>query len=1013
MNQPSAGPSRPADAVRSERDAAVNMMYNCSASSRRRAAPLEPKPQWFRTSKPVPRAVVQTKHLNSASAIDRVGPRKTYASRRTSSYAKIRTPMFGPNTTAAQERKAPATDAPFAPTSARPVSSTNILTPGSRWKREPSVIAPSGPGKTPASLENVQRKSESVAGIGIDIGGRVDGGGGRGVEALDKALVTSVAAGQGSGAAQKATKKVAAARKSTKVTETRVMGSTAAPSKVGRQALETRRSALESRVAEGEAAKGKEESVLTRKALPLASAAGTSSALASRPAAEKAAEGGGKEAASRKALVAGAGAGTVAEQEGVTTATRETFPLKTAAAAVRADEKGVSAVTRPTLALRSASGSTTTDGTTMRQSEETAAAGVSVEVEAAQKASKAARERVGTSTAAALAARRKALAATRQALALRAKTGGSANGVGEASKSRRALVEGTVGRAAVEVKEEGSVTREELPLKDAATATDVELEKKATMVTRPALARVAPAKTAVTAVTREAKEAVAVAAVGGAAAASSVAAGVPAARKENTAVRERAAKIVAEDLAARREAQVRRHALASRSVTGKPTKEAEEETVSRKALVAGAEARTITKKHQEATATREALPLKGAVWMAGVEEEEKEEPVATRPTLESRAASRSSKKKGTTMTRKTQEAAMGTGVAKAAAAVADSSALRSSTGVSAAGDANRAMRERVRAITDEALAARREAMVTRRQKWAPRSAASMKPPPPAALASVAAMTTPPPAVLPPVPERGIHHFNIGTVPAREKQEDLSVPPGQHGWVSPHFYLQPSMTRMSREVATEGASVATAVEGWVAGAAEGGVEETKGEEATLRAEAAMQRAEEKTAAAAASAAAAALSPLAAMATPTPAVLPSVPDWGIQRFTIGTAPAREKQEDLSVPPGQHGWVSPHFYLQPSMTRMSREVATEGASVATAAEGWVAGAAEGGVEETKGEEATLRAEAAMQRAEEKTAAAASAAAAALSPLAAMGTPTPAVLPSVPDWGIQRFTIGTVPAR
>ena len=95
------------------------------------------------------------------------------------------------------------------------------------------------------------------------------------------------------------------------------------------------------------------------------------------------------------------------------------------------------------------------------------------------------------------------------------------------------------------------------------------------------------------------------------------------------------------------------------------------------------------------------------------------------------------------------------------------------------------------------------------------------------------------------------------------------------------------------------------------------------------------------------------------------------------------------------------------------MSREVATEGASVATAAEGWVAGAAEGGVEETKGEEATLRAEAAMQRAEEKTAAAASAEAAALSPLAAMATPTPAVLLSVPDWGIQRFTIGTVPAR
>ena len=685
------------------------------------------------------------------------------------------------------------------------------------------------------------------------------------MEALDKALVTFVGAGQGSGAAQKATKKVAAARKSTKVTETRVMGSTAAPSKVGRQALETRRSALESRVAKGEAAKGKEESVLTRKALPLASAAGTSGveenkkatltkrpaftvraasessrkeaaaaarrakeaaavaaaeaaeataegaavlalraaaemkaawtaskaarekvcelmaaarvarreglgvrgqALASRPAAGKAAEGGGKEAASRKALMAGAGAGTVVEPEGVTTATRETFPLKTAAAAVRADEKGVSAVTRPTLALRSASGSTRTDGTTMRQSEETAAAGVSVEVEAARKVSKAARERVGTSTAAALATRRKALAATRQALALRAKTGGSANGVGEASESRRALVAGTVGGAAVEVKEEGSVTREELPLKDAATATDVELEKKATMVTRPALARVAPAKTAVTAVTREAKEAVAVAAEGGAAAASSVAPGVSAARKENTAVRERAAEIVAEDLAARREAQVRRHALASRSVTGKPTKEAEEETVSRKALVAGAEARTITKKHQEGTATREALPLKGAVWMAGVEEEEKEEPVATRPTLESRAASRSSKKKGTTMTRKTREAAMGTGVAKAAAAVADSAALRSSTGVSAAGDANRGMRERVRAITDEALAARREAMVTRRQKWAPRSAASMTPPPPAALASVAAMTTPPPAVLPPVPERGIHHFNIGTVPAR-------------------------------------------------------------------------------------------------------------------------------------------------------------------------------------------------------------------------------------------------------
>eukprot|EP00904_Undaria_pinnatifida_P005517 jgi/Undpi1/2095/HiC_scaffold_12.g05481.m1 len=240
------------------------------------------------------------------------------------------------------------------------------------------------------------------------------------------------------------------------------------------------------------------------------------------------------------------------------------------------------------------------------------------------------------------------------------------------------------------------------------------------------------------------------------------------------------------------------------------------------------------------------------------------------------------------------------------------------------------------------------------------------------------------------------------------------PPGQHGWISPLFYLQPSMAKMAGEVATEGGSVATAAEGWVAGAAEGGVEETKGEDATLRAEVAMQRAEEETAAAAASAVAAALPPLAAMATPPPAVLPPVPDWRIQRFTIGTVPAREKQENMFVPPGQHGWVSPHFYLQPSMAKMAREVATEGASVATAAEGWVAGAAEGGVEETKGEEATLRAEVAMQRAEEETAAAAaSAVAAALPPLAAMATPPPAVLPPVPDWRIQRFTIGTAPAR
>ena len=73
-------------------------------------------------------------------------------------------------------------------------------------------------------------------------------------------------------------------------------------------------------------------------------------------------------------------------------------------------------------------------------------------------------------------------------------------------------------------------------------------------------------------------------------------------------------------------------------------------------------------------------------------------------------------------------------------------------------------------------------------------------------------------------------------------------------------------------------------------------------------------------------------------------------------------------------------------------------------------MAEAADGGVEETKGEDATRQAEAAMKRA---AAAAAAAAATTAAAEAVVATPLPSGLPPLPSCGSKHFAIGTVPVR